>query len=68
MKKAREEIKDALWHLEWMVLDEAIQFLATHSWAKLTVTVFVSAVASFLTILLLSCLGLAGCIPLPWWL
>lgn len=45
-----------------------MDFLLDHRWAQLMVTVLASIAGSLIAILLLTYLGLAGYIPLPWWL
>ena len=47
-----------------MIADFAIE----HWWFRLLVMIASSVFGCFLAIALLTVLGLAGCIPLPWWL
>ena len=47
-------MKELLWRVEWLVWDPAVEFLMGHMWARVLAIAVVSALASVLTILLLS--------------
>lgn len=62
--KALKSVMEFVLDVPGMVIDFAID----HLWFQLLLAVLSAVAGSVLSIVLLTYLGLAGYIPLPWWL